>query len=62
MARYTERLRQALQAFDTRPRAEAMWLADNLSAALHAAEDAGYELTEEEDTLWLHLTARALDE
>ena len=62
MARYTERLRQALQAFGTRPRAEAMWLADNLSAALRAAEDAGYELTEEEDMLWLHLTARALDE
>ena len=62
MARYTERLRQALQAFDTRPRAEAMWLANTLSAALHAAEDAGYQLTEEEDTLWLHLTARALDE
>jgi len=29
---------------------------------LHAAEAAGYELTEEEDTLWFNLTAKVLDE
>ncbi|NBU77294.1 MAG: hypothetical protein EBS30_19095, partial [Planctomycetes bacterium] len=42
------RRRQALEAFDTRPRPEALWVAENLTMVLHAAEAAGYELTEEE--------------
>jgi len=62
MAEYAERLRQALEAFDTRPRPEALWVAENLTMVLHAAEAAGYELTEEEDTLWFNLTAKVLDE
>jgi hypothetical protein len=62
MSEYAERLRQALEAFDTRPRTEARWVAENLTMVLHAAEAAGYELTEEEDTLWLNLTAKVLDE
>jgi hypothetical protein len=62
MAEYAGRLREALDAFDTRPRPEALWVAENLTMVLHAAEAAGYELTEEEDILWLNLTAKVLDE
>jgi hypothetical protein len=62
MAEYAERLRQALSAFDTRSRSEALHDAQNLVFVLHDAEATGYVVTDEEDMLWRKLSERILDE
>ena len=62
MAEYAERLRRALSAFDTRPRSDALYDAQNLVFVLHDAEATGYVVTAEEDMLWRKLSERILDE
>lgn len=47
--RFKARLQRALEAFD-------IHAAEFISTEIHAAEQTGYEVTEEEDKLWERLT------